>query len=146
MSDFLHPQELQQARLPCPSLSPRAFSNSSLVSWQCHPTISFSVTHFSSCPHYFPTSGSFPMSQLLGFTSGKEGRWSRICLQCRRSGSIPGSGRSSGQGHGNLLQYSCLENLMDRGARWATVPGVAEESDMTEQLRWHIYIYIYIFL
>ena len=38
-------------------------------------------------------------------------------------GSIPGPGRSSGEGHGNPLQYSCLENPMDRGARWATVRG-----------------------
>ena len=39
-------------------------------------------------------------------------------------GSIPGSGRSPGEGNGNLLQYSCLENPMDRGAWWATVHGV----------------------
>ena len=38
--------------------------------------------------------------------------------------SIPGSGRSPGGGRGNPLQYSCLENLMDRGAWWATVHGV----------------------
>ena len=37
--------------------------------------------------------------------------------------SIPGLGRSSGGGHGNPLQYSCLENPMDRGAWWATVHG-----------------------
>ena len=41
-------------------------------------------------------------------------------------GSIPGLGRSPGGGNGNLLQYSCLENLMDRGAWQATVHGVAE--------------------
>ena len=39
-------------------------------------------------------------------------------------GSIPGLGRSSGEGNGNTLQYSCLENPMDRGAWWATVHGV----------------------
>ena len=39
---------------------------------------------------------------------------------------IPGSGRSSGEGHGNPLQYSCLENPMDRGAWRATVSGVAK--------------------
>ena len=48
------------------------------------------------------------------------------------SGSILGSGRSPGEGNGNPLQYSCLENPMGRGAWWATVHGVAEESDMTE--------------
>ena len=46
-------------------------------------------------------------------------------------GSIPGSGRSPGVGNGNPLQYSCLETSMDRGAWWATVQRVTEESDMT---------------
>ena len=48
--------------------------------------------------------------------------------------SIPGSGRPPREGTGNPLQYSRLENLMDRGTWWATVHGVTE-SDMTEQLR-----------
>ena len=47
---------------------------------------------------------------------------------------IPSSGRSSGGGNGNPLQYSCLENPMVRGAWQDTVDGVAKESDMTEQL------------
>ena len=42
------------------------------------------------------------------------------------TGSIPGSGRSPGEGDGNPLQYSCLGNLMDRGAWWATVHSVAK--------------------
>ena len=41
-------------------------------------------------------------------------------------GSIPGLGRSLGEGNENPLQYSCVENLMDRGAWWATVHGVAK--------------------
>ena len=53
----------------------------------------------------------------------------------RDVGSIPGSGRSSGRGHGNPLQYSCLENPMGRGAWQATVHGVTEESDTTEYTR-----------
>ena len=44
----------------------------------------------------------------------------------RDRGSIPGSGRSPGGGHGNPLQYSCLENPIDRGAWWATVQRVAQ--------------------
>ena len=44
----------------------------------------------------------------------------------RDAGSIPGSGRFSGGGHGNPLQYSCLKNPMDRGAWWATVHGVTK--------------------
>ena len=44
----------------------------------------------------------------------------------RNESSIPGSGRSPGEGHGNPLQYSCLENSMDRVARKAMIHGVAE--------------------
>ena len=46
-------------------------------------------------------------------------------------GSIPGSGRSPAEGNGNPLQYSCLENSMDRGAWWAIVHGITE-LDTTE--------------
>ena len=42
------------------------------------------------------------------------------------AGSVPGLGRSPGGGNGNPFQYSCLENLMDRGVWWATVHGVAK--------------------
>ena len=48
-----------------------------------------------------------------------------FACQCRRHGSIPGSGRSPGEGSGNLLQDSCLRNSMDRGAWQATVHGIA---------------------
>ena len=44
----------------------------------------------------------------------------------RDAGSLPGTGRSPGGGHGNPLQYSCLGNSMDRGARWAAVHRVAK--------------------
>ena len=47
-------------------------------------------------------------------------------------GLIPGPGRSHGEGNGTPLQYSYMENPVDRGAWWATVHGVAKESDMTE--------------
>ena len=50
----------------------------------------------------------------------------------RDAGFIPGLGRSPGEGHGNPLHYSCLENPMDRGAWWAMIHWVAKESDTTE--------------
>ena len=50
----------------------------------------------------------------------------------RDKGSISGLGRSPGGGNGNPLQYSSLENPMDRGAWWATVHGVTKKSDTTE--------------
>ena len=50
----------------------------------------------------------------------------------RDVGSIPGSGRSPGEGHGNPLYYTCLENLMDRGA-WRAMVHRVTESDMTEE-------------
>ena len=65
VSDSLRPHGLQHTRLPCLSLCPGACSNSCPLSQWCHPTISSSVIPFSSCPQSFPTSGSFPMSQLL---------------------------------------------------------------------------------
>ena len=50
--------------------------------------------------------------------------------------SIPGLGRSHGEGNGNPLQYSYLENSMDRGAWWATVHGVAKSLDVDKQDIW----------
>ena len=67
MSDSLWPHGLWHARLPCPSSTPWAYSNSCPLSWWCHPMISSSVVPFSSCPQSFPASGSFQMSQF--FTS-----------------------------------------------------------------------------
>ena len=63
MSDSLRPHESQRARPPCPSPTPRVYSNPCPSSRWCHPTISSSVVPFSSCPQSLPASGSFPMSQ-----------------------------------------------------------------------------------
>ena len=68
VSDSLWPHGLQHARVPCPSPTLGACSNSCPMSWWCHPTISSSLVPFSSCPQSFPAAGSFPMSQF--FTSG----------------------------------------------------------------------------
>ena len=82
VSDSLRPHSLQDTRLPCPSLSPAVCSNSCPLSQWCHPTISFSVTLFSSCLQDKDSSSLsqhqgllqwvsfFPMSQL--FTSGDQ--------------------------------------------------------------------------
>ena len=64
----LCPHELQHARLPCPSLSPRICSDSCPLSRWCHPTISYSVISYSFCFQSFPALGSFPVSHL--FVSG----------------------------------------------------------------------------
>ena len=71
---LLWPRGLQHARPPCPSPTPEAYSNSRPSSQWCHPTISSSVIHLSSCPQSFPASGSFPMSRF--FTSGGKSYWS----------------------------------------------------------------------
>ena len=68
VSNSLWPQALQHTRLPCPSPSPRASSNSCSLSLWCHPTILSSIVPFSSCPQFSPASGSFPVSRL--FASG----------------------------------------------------------------------------
>ena len=68
MSDSLRPCGLQHARLPCPSPTPGAYSNSRPSRWCYHPTISSSVIAFSSRLQSFPASGSFQMSQF--FASG----------------------------------------------------------------------------
>ena len=67
VSNSLQPHEPQHARPPCPSPTPGVHPNSCPLSQCWHPTISFSVIPFSSCPQSFPASGSFQMSQL--FTS-----------------------------------------------------------------------------
>ena len=61
----------------------------------------------------------FPDSRVVKNPSASAG-------DTRDTGSVPGSGRSPGEGNGNLLQYSCLENSMDRRAWRATVHGVTK--------------------
>ena len=68
VSHFLRPHESQHARPPCPSPTPRVYSNLCPLSRWCHPTISSSVVPFSSRLQSFPASGSFQMSQF--FTTG----------------------------------------------------------------------------
>ena len=65
-----------------------------------------------------------PTTQEWGFTGGSDGKES--AYRARDPSSIPGSGRSPGEGNGNPLQYSCLENSMDRGTWLATVHEVTK--------------------
>ena len=64
------------------------------------------------------------MSLYVYFPGGSQSKESAFSVG--DPGSVPGLGRSRGEGHGNPLQYSCLENPMDRRAWWATVPGVTK--------------------
>ena len=67
VSDSLRCHELQHARPPCPSPTPGVHSDSCPLSQWCHPAISSSVAHFSSCPQSLPLSEFFPMSQLFAW-------------------------------------------------------------------------------
>ena len=73
MSDSLRPHGLQHTKLPCPSWSLGVCSKSCPLSQWCHPTISFSVVPFSSCPQSFPASGSFPLSLLFASSGQRTG-------------------------------------------------------------------------
>ena len=75
------------------------------------------------------------MEEFKGFPGGLAVK--NLSANARDEGSIPGLERSPGVENGNPLQYSCLENPVDRGAWQATVHGVMKESDTTEQLSTH---------
>ena len=72
------------------------------------------------------------MCEKSGFPRGLDGKAS--AYNTGDPGSIPGLGRFSGEGNGNPLQYSYLGNPLYRGAWWATIHGIAKESDMSERL------------
>ena len=156
MSDALQPHGLQNTRLPCPSQTPRACSNSCPSSGWCHPTISSSVVPFSSCLQSFYQFISFLRnshtflflcmlfdflknenrkfyycSMYLGLPWWLEGKES--ACNAGELGSIPGLGRSLGEGNGYPLQYSYLENSTDRKPGRLPSTG-SQELETTEQL------------
>ena len=93
-------------------------------------TLILLYTFFIFCHVYSLGSVEAQFHALWGFPVGSEVKAS--ASNAGDPGSIPGSGRSPGEGNGNPLQHSCLENPMDRGAWRETVHGVAEELDTTE--------------
>ena len=111
------------------------------LSQYCFSSISFCILDYSG--EYYEEEKNFRkpwkgkdimiysvLERNRGFPGGTSGR-EPTCNAGDR-GSIPGSGRSPEQGNGKPLQYSCMENPMDRGAWQATVHGVAKELNMTE--------------
>ena len=82
-----------------------------------------------------------PLEYIFGLTRWLSGKESATNAGDTDVDSIPGSERSSGLGNDNPLQDSCLENLMDRGAWWATWGG--KESDMTQWAQYNNRIHFY---
>ena len=73
---------------------------------------------------------NFKLLVIACFPGGSDGEES--ACNPEDLGLSPGLGRSPGEGYGNPLQYPCLENPMDRGARWATVHGVSESTRLSD--------------
>ena len=75
----------------------------------------------------------------VGFPGGSSGKEPNCqCTRHKRHESVPGLGRSPGGRHSNPLQYSCLENPMDRGVWWATVHGVTKSQTRLNRLSMHL--------
>ena len=112
-SELLH----QRGQYGAPSLN--IWMSQRCISVQCHfawnqPSLISGTKH-----SYF-----FTLLYFMGFSGGSDSKAS--ACNAGDQGLIPGSGRSPGEGNGNPLQYSCLENSMDGGAWWAIVQGVAK--------------------
>ena len=108
------------------------------MDWEC----CYAQRYYRLPPGIIPSSlYHHPLWSALGFSGGAVVK--HLSASAGDMGLIPGSGRSPGGGNGNSLQYFCLENPMDRGARWATVHVVAKESDMTEHLSTRTYHTLY---
>ena len=101
----------------------------------CHRALGwaqFTVLHSK-----FPPAIYFTRGKCICFPGGSDGKES--ARSARDPSSIPGSGRFPGERNGNPLQYSCLENLMDRGTWWATVHGVAKNQTHLSEFHFHFF-------
>ena len=92
--------------------------------WKTKPRHNVNIIDLNIFMSVFQIRNFFFFNGSKGFPSGLDGK--EFAYNVGDPGLIPGSGRSPGEGNGYLLQYSCLENSMDRGAWWATVHGVAK--------------------
>ena len=119
--------EIKIHRLKIPLVHTQPFANCCV----CHSTdcciLPWHCTAYSVPRH---SQGYFYLEACIPLVNGLPWwlRWLSICLQCRRPrfNTIPGLGRPPGEGNGNPLQYSCLQNPMDGGAWEATIHGVAK--------------------
>ena len=99
VSDSLQPHESQHARPPCPSPTPRVYSNPCPLSRWCHPTISSSVVPFSSCSQSLLASGSFRISQLFA--------WGSQSIGVSASASVPSMNIQNISPSGGLVGSPC---------------------------------------
>ena len=102
-------------------------------------SVTFTVSKTRSHCMVFISHSTVPVAQL-GQSECSDGKES--ACNAGELGSIPGSGRSPGEGNGKSLQYSCLESSTDRGTWWATVHGVAES--WTQLSDWHFSLSVWI--
>ena len=119
VSNSLRPHELQHARPPCPTPTPRVHSDSRPSSQWCHPAISTSVVSFSSCPQSLPASESFPMSQLFawgGQSTGISALASFLPKNTQAWSPLEWTGWISLQSKGLLQHHSSKASILRRSA------------------------------
>ena len=127
MFDSLRPHGLQHSRLPCPSpslglyLSPIASFRGPSEAIHRHVYLHSIIPDADASRN---AQGKLRLSEEEALLDGSEGK--ETACNAGDPGTILGSGRSPGEGNANPLQYSCLENSIDRGASWATIHGVTK--------------------
>ena len=119
----LRPHELQHARPPCPSPTPRVHPNTGASSQWCHPAISSSGIPFSSCPQSLPASESFPMSQLFEWGGQSTGVSALASFLPKKSQgwSLEWTGWISLQSKGLSRVFSNTTKSISSSVRWSNV-------------------------